>query len=88
MRGATTTMDASQRLDAQAGLAIAVTVVGWASAFPAIRAGLHAFALPVPVPELTVSLLWHPRMDADPAHRWLRDCVRGICVDEPIDREA
>ena len=44
MRGATTTMDASQRLDAQAGLAIAVTVVGWASAFPAIRAGLHAFS--------------------------------------------
>jgi DNA-binding transcriptional LysR family regulator len=30
---------------------------------------------PVPVPELTISLLWHPRMDADPAHRWLRELV-------------
>jgi DNA-binding transcriptional LysR family regulator len=50
-----------------------------------LRAGLHAFALPVPVPAITVSLLWHPRMDADPAHRWLRECVRGVCVDEPTE---
>lgn len=47
-----------------------------------LRSGLHAFVLPVPVPEITVSLLWHPRMDADPAHRWLRGCVRDVCVDE------
>ena len=46
---------------------------------PAGRA-LHAFPLPVPVPDLTVSLLWHPRLDADPAHRWLRGCVREICA--------
>jgi DNA-binding transcriptional LysR family regulator len=44
-----------------------------------LRAGLHSFPLPVPVPTFTVSLLWHPRMDADPAHRWLRGCVRDIC---------
>lgn len=45
----------------------------------ALRAGLYSFPLPVPVPEITVSLLWHPRMDADPAHRWLRGCVRSVC---------
>ena len=28
-------------------------------------------------PEVTVSMLWHPRLDADPAHRWLRGCVPG-----------
>lgn len=39
----TTTMDHAQKLDGQAALAVAVTVVGWASAFPGIRAGLHAF---------------------------------------------
>ena len=39
----TTTMDHAQKLDGQAVLAVAVTVVGWASAFPGIRAGLHAF---------------------------------------------
>jgi DNA-binding transcriptional LysR family regulator len=45
-----------------------------------LRAGMRSFALPVPVPEITVSLLWHPRLDADPAHRWLRDCVRAVCA--------
>jgi DNA-binding transcriptional LysR family regulator len=44
-----------------------------------LRAGMFSFALPVAVPEVTVSLLWHPRMDADPAHRWLREIVRDIC---------
>jgi DNA-binding transcriptional LysR family regulator len=45
-----------------------------------LRAGMRSFALPVPLPEITVSLLWHPRLDADPAHRWLRGCVRDICA--------
>ena len=44
-----------------------------------LRAGLHSFPLPVTTPAFTVSLLWHPRMDADPAHRWLRGCVRDAC---------
>ncbi|TAU88857.1 LysR family transcriptional regulator [Rhizobium leguminosarum] len=46
----------------------------------ALRAGMHSFPLPVPTPEITVSLLWHPRMEADPAHRWLRGCVRDACA--------
>jgi DNA-binding transcriptional LysR family regulator len=45
-----------------------------------LRAGMHGFALPVALPEVTVSLLWHPRLDADPAHRWLRGCVREVCA--------
>ncbi len=45
-----------------------------------LRAGMHSFPLPVAVPEITVSLLWHPRLDADPAHRWLRGCVRDACA--------
>ncbi len=44
-----------------------------------LREGLLSFPLPVPAGEFTVSMLWHPRMDADPAHRWLRTCVREIC---------
>ena len=44
-----------------------------------LRDGLFCFPLPFAVPEITVSLLWHPRMDADPAHRWLRGCVRDVC---------
>jgi DNA-binding transcriptional LysR family regulator len=45
-----------------------------------LRAGMHSFALPLPLPQITVSLLWHPRLDGDPAHRWLRGCVRDACA--------
>jgi DNA-binding transcriptional LysR family regulator len=45
-----------------------------------LRAGMHSFPLPVPTPEITVSMLWHPRLDADPAHRWLRGQVREVCA--------
>jgi len=45
-----------------------------------LRAGMTSFQLPIPVPGITVSLLWHPRLDADPAHRWLRGCVRDVCA--------
>jgi DNA-binding transcriptional LysR family regulator len=46
-----------------------------------LRAGMHSFPLPVPVPEITVSLFWHPRLQADPAHRWLRGLVLDICAE-------
>jgi DNA-binding transcriptional LysR family regulator len=45
-----------------------------------LREGMHSFSLPFPMPSITVSLLWHPRLDADQAHRWLRGCVREICA--------
>ncbi|MFZ3203588.1 MAG: LysR substrate-binding domain-containing protein, partial [Pseudomonas sp.] len=44
-----------------------------------LRAGMHSFALPLALPPFTVAMLWHPRMDADPAHRWLRECLREVC---------
>lgn len=44
-----------------------------------LRAGMATFDLPFAVSGLTVSLMWHPRMDADPAHRWLRGCVFDAC---------
>jgi len=40
---------------------------------------LQAFALPTPTDAITVSQMWHPRMDADPAHRWLRALVFSTC---------
>lgn len=45
-----------------------------------LRDGLRTFALPLAAPGITVSMLWHPRMDADPAHRWLRGLVHAICA--------
>ncbi|HEY1124340.1 MAG TPA: LysR family transcriptional regulator [Sphingobium sp.] len=40
-----------------------------------LRHGMYRFSVPVSVTDFTISLLWHPRMDGDPAHRWLRQCV-------------
>ena len=45
-----------------------------------LRAGMHRFPLPVPTPEITISVLWHPRLDADGAHRWLRGLVLETCA--------
>ncbi len=53
-----------------------------------LRAGMHSFPLPIVIPEITVSLLWHPRMDADPAHRWLRRCLRDACAGNAASRRA
>lgn len=41
--------------------------------------GLQAFELPVSVPPITISQMWHPRLDRDPAHRWLRGVMLEIC---------
>ncbi|MGY3330288.1 drug/metabolite transporter (DMT)-like permease [Mesorhizobium sp. USDA 4775] len=43
MSAMTGTLNQTQRMDTTAAIAVALTVVGWASAFPAIRAGLAAF---------------------------------------------
>lgn len=44
----------------------------------ALRAGMHTFALPFALPTLRVSMIWHPRMQADQVHAWLRDCVIAV----------
>lgn len=41
--------------------------------------GLRSFELPVRTPEIVISAMWHPRVDADQAHRWLRDTVASVC---------
>lgn len=46
---------------------------------PAAAAGLVSFDLPVTTPDITVCAMWHPRLDADPAHRWLRDMFAAVC---------
>lgn len=45
----------------------------------ALQVGMHPFPLPLDIPDITISLLWHPRHEADPAHRWFRGCVREVC---------
>jgi len=43
------------------------------------RGTLRAFPLPVATSEITVSQMWHPRVDRDPGHRWLRGLVLDLC---------
>jgi DNA-binding transcriptional LysR family regulator len=37
-----------------------------------VKIGLRAVDLDIPVPPVTESMYWHPRVTGDPAHRWLR----------------
>lgn len=45
-----------------------------------LREGMHSFELPFPMQDISVSLLWHPRLQADPVHRWLRGLVVEACA--------
>jgi DNA-binding transcriptional LysR family regulator len=45
-----------------------------------LRDGLIAFPVPLPTQPFTVSMLWHPRLDGDQAHRWMRGLVRDVCA--------
>ena len=53
-------------------------LAGPTSADPTAQ-GLMGFDLPVHTPPIAISAMWHPRMDADLAHRWLRDTVVAVC---------
>lgn len=48
----------------------------------ALRAGLYTLPLPFKLPSIMVSMMWHPRMDADPVQAWLRDCVVKTAGDQ------
>jgi len=45
-----------------------------------MREGMHSFALPFATPDIPLAMLWHPRLDADLGHRWLRAQLRELCA--------
>lgn len=50
--------------------------------------GLATSPVPVPLPDYTVSTIWHASYDRDPAHRWLRETVArlaGEAADDPAE---
>lgn len=63
---------------------LALVTASYLAAQPA-GGGVQGFELPVRTEPITVSQMWHPRMDGDPALRWLRAVVRETCRDR---REA
>jgi DNA-binding transcriptional LysR family regulator len=44
---------------------------------------LSVFEPPVELAGFTVSQMWHPRLDGDGAHRWLRELIRELCGERP-----
>lgn len=42
--------------------------------------GVTIQALPFPSPRITLSAIWHRRLDSHPAHRWLRDTLRSLSL--------
>ncbi|MFD0687469.1 LysR family transcriptional regulator [Actinomadura fibrosa] len=45
------------------------------------RLGLERVPVPLELPPLHLSMGWHVRYDADPAHAWLRRCVREVVAE-------
>jgi DNA-binding transcriptional LysR family regulator len=70
-----------------AGVALAVAQSGLIAAIPEQFAracagpmGLSVYALPMPTGVPDISMYWHSRHDANPAHRWLREHVRAVAA--------
>lgn len=44
-----------------------------------VASSIFTFELPVKIQGITVSQMWHPRLEVDPAHCWLRQLVLRVC---------
>ena len=42
------------------------------------RKDMYSFPLPLAIPAIIISMFWHPRMNSDQAHRWLRETILDI----------
>lgn len=49
---------------------------------PALASRFHRFALPFDTDAIAVSLMWHPRMENEPVHRWLRERIVAVCREQ------
>jgi DNA-binding transcriptional LysR family regulator len=53
------------------------------AAQPSSKAGsvekLYLFELPLTTEPITISQMWHPRLERDPVHRWLRERILEVC---------
>lgn len=63
-----------------------VAAVPLAVAATAAQLGLKIryFDLPIATPEVAITQAWHPRVDKDPGHIWLRNVVRRALVDRGV----
>lgn len=57
---------------------VPLSALDWTPTSPQ-RAELTHFELPVVIPPIKISAIWHPRLHADPEHRWLRETIISVC---------
>lgn len=43
---------------------------------------LRTFELPIPLQTVVLTQAWHPRLDQDAAHQWLRRTIKQICDEQ------
>lgn len=48
---------------------------------------LRVFELPAPMETVLLTQAWHPRLDGDPAHRWLRQTIHALCNDDTVQAD-
>jgi DNA-binding transcriptional LysR family regulator len=63
------------------GARLLSTVPQPAAGIFAERFGLATSPVPVALPEVDVSMLWHASYDHDPAHRWLRGTIARLAAE-------
>ncbi|MET4429457.1 LysR family transcriptional regulator [Mycolicibacterium sp. 624] len=67
---------------------VALTAPVWAASITP-DFGLRAFPIPLELPTVELGMAWHPRNDADPAHRWFRQRLSETFVDsQPATRSG
>lgn len=49
-------------------------------------AGFEIYRAPMPIPPVTLQMVWHRKFTADPAHIWLRSQIADLLV--PLDENA
>ena len=64
---------------ARASDLVALLPASFVNTQPAAAVSVYAFELPVATEGFTVSQMWHPRLENDPVHRWLRQLVLRMC---------
>jgi DNA-binding transcriptional LysR family regulator len=42
--------------------------------------GLQVLRAPIPLPQYAIRQVWHPRVDAEPSHRWFRQLVARVAA--------
>lgn len=68
-------------LDAVSRTDCIVTISERLASSYADRFGLQVLKPPIPLPAYAIQQVWHPRVDADPSHRWFRRLVARVCAD-------